>query len=75
MFPILFIAFAMYSIGVRGHRLVQSFSCFSGISRSLCSGKKNCGYGGGDDGFMSIEGLLNEAWMSSDKDFANTKPK
>ncbi|PSR93442.1 Pentatricopeptide repeat-containing protein [Actinidia chinensis var. chinensis] len=51
----------MYSIAVRGHRLVQSFSCFSGISRSLCSGKNY--RDGDDDGFMSIEGLLNEAWM------------
>ena len=30
---------------------------------------------GGDNGFMSIEGFLNEVWMSSEIDFADAKPE
>lgn len=73
MFPISSFARAMYSIAARGQWLVQCLSCFSGVARSFCS---RTYFGDGvDDGFMSVEGLLNGDWKSQEIDFPDAKPE
>lgn len=62
----------MYSVALRGQWLVQCFSCFPGIARSLCARSY---FGDGvNDGFISIDGSLNGDWKSPEIDFPNKKP-
>lgn len=62
----------MYSVALRGQWLVQCFSCFPGIARSLCARSY---FGDGvDDGFISIDGSFNGDWKSPEIDFPNKRP-
>ncbi|CAK9169490.1 unnamed protein product [Ilex paraguariensis] len=56
----------MYSLALIGQRVAQSFSCFCGISRSLCS--RGCDSNGVNGRFGGNEDYLNETWKSSNID-------
>ncbi|XP_052176662.1 pentatricopeptide repeat-containing protein At3g60050-like [Diospyros lotus] len=56
----------MCSIALLGRRLFRRFSCFSGISRFVCS--RNYCRNGVNEGFDDIERILKEVWKNPETD-------